>query len=73
MAQMRPYRRPSARLRGNLERSISEHREIMAAARTGDADATVALVMKHIEVPQRSLEALTEEEFIRATVGNGVP
>ncbi len=73
MAQMRPYRRPSARLRGNLERSIAEHREIVTAARTGDADATVALVMKHIEVPQRSLEALTEEEFTRATIGNGAP
>jgi DNA-binding GntR family transcriptional regulator len=71
MAQMGPYRRPSARLRGNLERSIAEHREIVAAARTGDADATVTLVMKHIEVPQRMLEALTEEEFARAAIGGG--
>ena len=28
MAQMGPYRRPSAQLRGNFERSITEHREI---------------------------------------------
>jgi len=65
MAQMGPYRRPSARLRGTLEGSIAEHREIVAAARTGDVEAAVALVMRHIEVPQRSLESMSEEEFAR--------
>ena len=66
-AQMGPYRRPSARLRGNLDGSIAEHREIVAAARQRDVEATVALVMRHIEVPQRNLEAITEEEFARST------
>jgi DNA-binding GntR family transcriptional regulator len=66
-AQMGPYRRPSALLRGNLDNSIAEHREIVAAARLRDVEASVALVMRHIEVPQRNLEAITEEEFARTT------
>lgn len=65
MAQMGPYRRPSAKLRGNLDGSIAEHREIVAAVRARDVDMGVALVMRHVEVPQRSLEAMTEEEFAR--------
>ena len=73
MAQMGPYRRPSARLRGNLERSIAEHREIVVAARAGAVDDAVALVTRHIRVPQQRLEALTEEEFARATLGAGLP
>jgi len=65
MAQMGPYRRPSARLRGNVERSVAEHREIVDAARRRDVEATVALVVRHVEVPQRMLEGLTDEEFAR--------
>jgi DNA-binding GntR family transcriptional regulator len=68
MAQMGPYRQPSARLRGNLERWISEHRGIVAAARARDVDRAVELVMRHIRVPQQRLEALDEEEFARASV-----
>lgn len=67
MAQMGPYRRPSARLRGNVERSIAEHREILVAARARDVEAAVALLMRHIQVPQRMLEGMTDEEFSRAT------
>jgi DNA-binding GntR family transcriptional regulator len=67
MAQMGPYRRPSAHLRGNLERSVAEHREIIAAARAADVEAAVGLALAHIQVPQRRLEALTEEEFVRST------
>ena len=73
MAQMGPYRRPSARLRGNLERSIAEHREIVASARAGDVETAVTLVMRHIEVPQRSLEALTDEEFARSIQAAATP
>jgi DNA-binding GntR family transcriptional regulator len=71
IARMGPYRRPSVRLRGNLERSVSEHRAIVAAARAGDVDRAVELVLRHIRVPQQRLEALTEEEFARATLGVG--
>jgi DNA-binding GntR family transcriptional regulator len=66
MAQMGPYRRPSAQLRGNVERSIAEHREILVAARGRDVEAAVAHLMKHVEVPQRMLEGMTDEEFGRA-------
>ena len=66
MAQMGPYRRPSAQLRGNVERSIAEHREILAAARSRDVEAAVALLMKHVEVPQRILQGMSDEEFAKA-------
>jgi DNA-binding GntR family transcriptional regulator len=65
-AQMGPYRRPSAKLRGNLDSSVAEHREIVQAARLRDVEAAADLVMRHIEVPQRNLEAVTEEEFARS-------
>jgi len=65
-AQMGPYRRPSAKLRGNLDNSIAEHREIVEAARKRDVEAAAELVMRHIEVPQRNLAAVTEEEFARS-------
>jgi DNA-binding GntR family transcriptional regulator len=63
VSQMGPYRRPSARLRGNLEHSIAEHREILAAVRARDVGRATDLVLDHVRVPQRRLEALTEEEF----------
>ena len=69
MAQMGPYRRPSARLRGNVERSIAEHREILTAARQRDVETAVECLMRHVEVPQRMLEGMTDEEFVRATMG----
>jgi DNA-binding GntR family transcriptional regulator len=73
MAQMRPYRRPSARLRGNVERSIAEHRQILVAARKRDVDAAVARLMRHIEVPQRLLERMSDEEFTRSVTGSDTP
>ena len=72
MAQMGPYRRPSARLRGNVERSIAEHRKILVAARKRDVEAAVAHLMKHVEVPQRLLERMTDEDFSRAVNGSSL-
>lgn len=63
IGQMGPYRRPSALLRGSLDRSIAEHRGIMDAARARDGVRAAELVLDHIRVPQRRLEALSEEEF----------
>lgn len=65
IGQMGPYRRPSALLRGSLDRSIAEHQGIMDAARARDGERAAALVLDHIRVPQRRLEALSEEEFGR--------
>jgi len=63
IGQMAPYRRPSAALRGSLDRSIAEHRGIMDAARARDGDRAAALVIEHIRVPQQRLEALSDEAF----------
>ncbi len=65
VGQMGPYRRPSVRLRGSLDRSIAEHRSIMVAARAGDGERAAALVVDHIRVPQRRLEDLSDNEFAR--------
>jgi DNA-binding GntR family transcriptional regulator len=72
IAQMRPYRRPSARLRGNVERSITEHRRILVAARRRDVDTAVAQLVKHIQVPQRQLERMSDEEFAGAVTESDV-
>ena len=66
IAQMGPYRRPSARLRGSLEQSLAEHGEIIAAMRDRDVERAVMMVRKHIEVPQRMLETMSEEQFTRS-------
>jgi DNA-binding GntR family transcriptional regulator len=63
IGQMAPYRRPSAVLRGSLDRSISEHRGILDAARAREGDRAAELVVDHIRVPQRRLEAISEDEF----------
>jgi DNA-binding GntR family transcriptional regulator len=63
VGQMQPYRRPSAQLRGSLDRSVAEHRAIMSAARDRDVERAVALVGDHIRVPQRRLEDLSEDDF----------
>jgi DNA-binding GntR family transcriptional regulator len=60
------YRGPSARLRGSVEQSIAEHQAIVDAARARDAERAVAMLMRHIEVPQRTIENLTDEEFARS-------
>jgi DNA-binding GntR family transcriptional regulator len=73
ISQMGPYRRPSALLRGNLERSIAEHREILAATRARDAERTSALVLEHVRVPLRRLEALDDDEFAREVRGSPPP
>lgn len=67
MAQLVVYRRPSAFLRGGLDQSIREHQGIIDAARAGDGDLASTLMLQHIEVPQRRLLTLTEEEFARET------
>ncbi len=65
VGQMGPYRRPSALLRGSLNRSVAEHQGIVAAARAGDVERAVALTVDHIRVPQRRLESLTDADFAR--------
>lgn len=60
--QLGRYRLRSLTLRGNLKRSVSEHKAILRAARRGDAERTAQLMAEHIRVPQRRAMALEEAE-----------
>jgi DNA-binding GntR family transcriptional regulator len=60
--QMGRYRRRSLALRGSLRRSIAEHRTILRAVKSGDAERAAHLLSEHIRVPQRRLEAGADEE-----------
>jgi DNA-binding GntR family transcriptional regulator len=60
--QLGRYRLRSLTLRGNLKRSVSEHKAILRAARRGDAERTAQLMAEHIRVPQRRAMALEEVE-----------
>jgi DNA-binding GntR family transcriptional regulator len=64
LGQMGRYRRRSVALRGSLQRSVAEHRAIVRAARRGDVERAVHLMSEHIRVPQRRLQALSEEAFV---------
>jgi DNA-binding GntR family transcriptional regulator len=59
------YRLRSLELRGNLQRSVVEHRAILRAAKAGKVERAVHLVSEHIRVPQLRLRVETagaEEE-----------
>jgi DNA-binding GntR family transcriptional regulator len=49
-------------LRGNLHRSVTEHRAILRALQRGDADRAVHLMSEHIRVPQRNLALSADGE-----------
>ena len=60
--QLGRYRLRSLTLRGNLKRSVSEHKAILRAASRGDAERAAQLTAEHIRVPQRRAMALEEAE-----------
>lgn len=60
--QLGRYRLRSLTLRGNLQRSVAEHKAILHAARRGDAERAARLMAEHIRVPQRRAMALEEAE-----------
>lgn len=62
--QLRRYRRRSLALRGNMLRSITEHRELLAAIKAKDADHAVSLLSEHIHIPLRRLESASPEEIV---------
>lgn len=66
-SQIDRYRLRSLQLRGELRRSIAEHKAILRAAKAGDVDKTVHLVSEHIRVPQ--IRLLVEEHEEQATGG----
>jgi DNA-binding GntR family transcriptional regulator len=50
--QIDRHRLRSLELRGDLRRSIAEHKAILRAAKAGDVERAVHLVSEHIRVPQ---------------------
>jgi DNA-binding GntR family transcriptional regulator len=62
LGQLGRYRLRSLTLRGNLKRSVSEHKAILRAARRGDAERAAQLMAEHIRVPQRRAMALEEAD-----------
>jgi DNA-binding GntR family transcriptional regulator len=61
-SQIDRYRLRSLQLRGELRRSIAEHKAILRAAKAGDVEKTVHLVSEHIRVPQIRLLVEEHEE-----------
>jgi DNA-binding GntR family transcriptional regulator len=57
--QIDRHRLRSLELRGELARSVAEHRAILSAATAGDVERAVCLASEHIRVPQMRL--LVEE------------
>ena len=68
--QIDRHRLRSLELRGNLQRSITEHKAILRAARAGDAERAAHLVSEHIRVPQIRLQV---EEHDAAAGGGALP
>ena len=67
--RMGRYMARSLSLRGNLERSLQEHREILDALRDRDGLRAAAAVGAHIHVPQLSIELEGESIFDGADDG----
>jgi DNA-binding GntR family transcriptional regulator len=61
LEQMGRYTAPSLSLRGNLDRSLVEHEQILDALRSRDGDAAAVAVRRHIQVPQASAELVADE------------
>jgi DNA-binding GntR family transcriptional regulator len=65
--QIDRHRLRSLELRGDLRRSIAEHRAILRAARTGDVERAVHLTSGHIRVPQ--IRLLVEDHELASVDG----
>ena len=57
IVQMGRLLKKSVDLRGGVERSAAEHRDILAAVEAGDPVLAARLLEEHIEVPQRVLRS----------------
>jgi DNA-binding GntR family transcriptional regulator len=68
--QIDRHRLRSLELRGELTRSVAEHRAILSAARAGDVERAVSLASEHIRVPQ--LRLLVENHELAPTDGRTV-
>jgi len=62
--QLGRYHMRSLALRGNLQESIDEHREIMRAVRARDIELASELLAEHIRIPLRRLQSASREELV---------
>ena len=67
--QIDRHRLRSLELRGDVSRSIAEHKAILRAAKAGDVERAVHLVSEHIRVPQ--IRLLVEDHLEPATEAAG--
>jgi len=65
--QIDRHRLRSLELRGDLRRSIAEHRAILSAAKTGDVERAVHFTSDHIRVPQ--IRLLVEDHELASPDG----
>jgi DNA-binding GntR family transcriptional regulator len=65
--QIDRHRLRSLELRGELSRSVAEHRAILSAARARDVERAVSLASEHIRVPQ--LRLLVEDQELAPSDG----
>ena len=65
MGHMGRYLTRSLALRGTVRRSVVEHRAIARACRARDPQRAERLLRNHIRVPQRRLEAASEEVVLK--------
>ncbi len=63
VGQMGRYRTRSVAIRGNLQRSVLEHRAVLRAVAAGDAEEAARLLSVHIGVPQRRLQELSDADL----------
>ena len=59
----------SLTLRGNMARSVDEHRRILDAARSGATDRAVELLGEHIRIPQLQISELTDAQVLELSLG----
>jgi DNA-binding GntR family transcriptional regulator len=71
ISDMGRYTRLSLALRGNMARSVEEHRRILEAARAGDTERSVELLREHVEIPQRQVASLDDDAVLALALGQG--
>ena len=65
--KLRPYRRLQLRVRHRLQHSLTEHAEILAALRAGDADQAMAATQRHVVVQgERFADLLASLQLLTA-------
>lgn len=62
ITEMRRFEARTLSLRGNLDRSVTEHRDILEAASRGDADEAARLASVHVRVPTERMDEVLRSQ-----------